>query len=332
MRGSIDPYRELGIPRGATDDQIKAAHRRLAKRYHPDAGEADPVRFLAVQEAYLLLSDPLRRRDWDARHAPGPVRATARPKPARPAGRPAPPSPRPPVAPQPQTTYTHETPPAGPTATGRDPAARTGTWSAQGVPWWEDFRPGSPAPPGSGARGPGAPGPETRRPPTAGPTQGAPGPAEPPITGTGFSRRPRVSDTGRAGPTPASQGPGVGDIYARSSGAAWSSAARRHFRKDDADLPRGGAFRYRGTQVVTGGEARRDADAEARRAATQRPGTPGTQRPGTPGTQGAAAVPGRPVPPPRAAGPRPTGQSVATTTSGAGLVSRLRRLLGGGSR
>ena len=75
MKKVPDPYRELGIPRGATAAQIKAAHRRLAKRVHPDAPDGDTERFLAVQEAYSLLSDPLRRREWDARHAPGPVRA-----------------------------------------------------------------------------------------------------------------------------------------------------------------------------------------------------------------------------------------------------------------
>src|SRR4051812_38164007 len=68
-----DPYRELGLARAATEEQIKAAHRRLAKRHHPDAPGGDTQRFLAIQEAYLLLSDPLRRREWDARHAPGPV-------------------------------------------------------------------------------------------------------------------------------------------------------------------------------------------------------------------------------------------------------------------
>ena len=47
------------------------------------------------------------------------------------------------------------------------------------------------------------------------------------------------------------------DAYVRSSGAAWSSAARRHFRRDEATLPSRGAFRYRGTQVVTGAEARK---------------------------------------------------------------------------
>ncbi len=83
-----DPYRTLGILRGAEPDEIRAAHRRLAKRFHPDGSMGDEQRFLAVQEAYQLLSDPLRRRDWDHRHAAGPMpaqRAPARPSQTRPA-------------------------------------------------------------------------------------------------------------------------------------------------------------------------------------------------------------------------------------------------------
>ncbi|CAN5645876.1 hypothetical protein BH23CHL8_BH23CHL8_29990 [soil metagenome] len=53
------------------------------------------------------------------------------------------------------------------------------------------------------------------------------------------------------------------EVFNRSSGAAWSSAARRHFRRDEADLPSRGAFRYRGSQVVTGAEARKVAAEEA---------------------------------------------------------------------
>ena len=73
-----DPYRTLGILRGAEPDEIRAAHRRLAKRFHPDGSMGDEQRFLAVQEAYQLLSDPLRRRDWDHRHAAGPMPANGR--------------------------------------------------------------------------------------------------------------------------------------------------------------------------------------------------------------------------------------------------------------
>jgi curved DNA-binding protein CbpA len=75
MQRSPDPYRLLGVGRDATTREIKAAHRRLAKRFHPDAPQADEGAFLSVQGAYELLSDPLRRTEWDRSHAPGPVRA-----------------------------------------------------------------------------------------------------------------------------------------------------------------------------------------------------------------------------------------------------------------
>ena len=82
MKPVPDPYRILGVEREADNDEVKSAHRRMAKRYHPDTG-GDEQRFLAVQDAYQLLSDPARRREWDRRHAPGPVRARDR------AGRPS---------------------------------------------------------------------------------------------------------------------------------------------------------------------------------------------------------------------------------------------------
>jgi curved DNA-binding protein CbpA len=79
MQSVPDPYRILGLRRAATSREVRAAHRRLAKRYHPDAPGGDTARFLAVQAAYQLLVDPERRREWDARHAPGPVRADVAP-------------------------------------------------------------------------------------------------------------------------------------------------------------------------------------------------------------------------------------------------------------
>ena len=47
-----DPYRTLGLKRGATLDEVKRAYRRLAKINHPDAGgEKALPRFLAIQAA-----------------------------------------------------------------------------------------------------------------------------------------------------------------------------------------------------------------------------------------------------------------------------------------
>jgi len=140
MQRIPDPYRVLGVDRDATSAEIKAAHRRLAKRFHPDAAAADEPVFLAVQGAYELLKDPLRRAEWDRKHAPGPVRAA-------------------------------------------EPTSRRA--------------------------------PLRKRPTEPRPAEPAPG---------------RRTDQG---PDP--------DVYSRSSGAAWSSAARAYFRRAAADMPSGAA-------------------------------------------------------------------------------------------
>ena len=57
MATDADPYRTLGLPRGATLDEVKRAYRRLAKVNHPDAaGESALPRFLAIQAAYEQLA------------------------------------------------------------------------------------------------------------------------------------------------------------------------------------------------------------------------------------------------------------------------------------
>jgi molecular chaperone DnaJ len=65
----MDLYLLLGVQREATDGDIKRAYRRLARRWHPDINPGDreaAIRFRQVLEAYETLSDPDRRRRYDA--------------------------------------------------------------------------------------------------------------------------------------------------------------------------------------------------------------------------------------------------------------------------
>ena len=58
-------YKILGVDREASQEEIKAAYRKLAKKYHPDSGNEDEAireRFLEIQEAYGVLSDPEKRK------------------------------------------------------------------------------------------------------------------------------------------------------------------------------------------------------------------------------------------------------------------------------
>ncbi len=62
-----DYYEVLGVARTATDEEVKKSFRRLAKQYHPDANKEQgaEARFIEINEAYEVLSDPQKRAAYD---------------------------------------------------------------------------------------------------------------------------------------------------------------------------------------------------------------------------------------------------------------------------
>ncbi|WP_087066611.1 molecular chaperone DnaJ [Intestinibacillus massiliensis] len=68
MADKRDYYEVLGISKGASDDEIKKAYRKLAKKYHPDVNKDNPEaaeKFKEASEAYEVLSDGTKRQKYD---------------------------------------------------------------------------------------------------------------------------------------------------------------------------------------------------------------------------------------------------------------------------
>ncbi len=68
MNAEKDLYAVLGVPRNATQDQIKKAYRDLARKHHPDMNQGDKKseeKFKEIQHAYETLSDPEKKKTYD---------------------------------------------------------------------------------------------------------------------------------------------------------------------------------------------------------------------------------------------------------------------------
>jgi molecular chaperone DnaJ len=66
MASAKDYYNVLGVDKKATKEDIKNAFRKLAHKYHPDKGGTDESKFKEITEAYSVLSDDKKRREYDA--------------------------------------------------------------------------------------------------------------------------------------------------------------------------------------------------------------------------------------------------------------------------
>jgi curved DNA-binding protein CbpA len=79
-----DPYKALGLSsRDASQEDIRKAHRKLVRKYHPDANPGDDSaeqRFKKLQQAYEVLSDEQKRREYDEGLRTSPGRSSGRPR------------------------------------------------------------------------------------------------------------------------------------------------------------------------------------------------------------------------------------------------------------
>jgi molecular chaperone DnaJ len=73
MAARPDYYKILGVGKGASDEEIKKAYRKLARQYHPDRNPGDKAaeeRFKEISQAHDVLSDPDKRKEYDRGGSP----------------------------------------------------------------------------------------------------------------------------------------------------------------------------------------------------------------------------------------------------------------------
>ncbi len=78
-----DLYKVLGLSKGASQEDIRKAHRKLVRKYHPDANPEDPQaeeRFKEIQRAYEVLSNPEKRQEYDKRFHTSSRESSSRPR------------------------------------------------------------------------------------------------------------------------------------------------------------------------------------------------------------------------------------------------------------
>ena len=67
MSEKRDYYEVLGLSKGASEEEIKKAYRKMAKKYHPDINKEPGAeeKFKEINEAYEVLSDPQKKATYD---------------------------------------------------------------------------------------------------------------------------------------------------------------------------------------------------------------------------------------------------------------------------
>ncbi len=71
----IDYYKVLGVSKEATEKEVTRAYRKLAKQYHPDANPGSEERFKEIANAYDVLGDATKRKEYDEVRRTGPAAA-----------------------------------------------------------------------------------------------------------------------------------------------------------------------------------------------------------------------------------------------------------------